>query len=99
MKPGEKGYTYVELLIAITVMALASLAAGAAIFQVFKNTERNNDRITVVCQVQNAGYWISRDAQMALSVSTTDNLSPPDFLGVNWTEWDDAGDPIYHSVT
>ena len=99
MKPGEKGYTYIELLIAITIMALASVAAGAAIFQVFKNTERNNDHITAVRQVQNAGYWISRDAQMALSVNTTANMTPPDFLGLNWTEWNDAGEPIYHSAT
>ncbi|MFC1862104.1 type II secretion system protein J [Chloroflexota bacterium] len=98
MKLGERGYTYIELLIAITIMALASTAAGAAIFQVLRNTERNNDHMTAVRQVQNAGYWISRDAQMALSVNVTDNMTPPDFLGLNWTEWDDDGDPIYHSV-
>ncbi|MFC1966513.1 type II secretion system protein J [Chloroflexota bacterium] len=99
MKPGEKGFTYVELLLAITIMALASVAAGAAIFQVFKNIQRNNDHITAVRQVQNAGYWIGRDALMALHVNTTDNLTPPDFLALNWTEWDDDGDPIYHSAT
>ena len=98
MKPGEKGYTLIELLVAITIMAVASGAAGAAIFQVLRNTERNNDHMTVVSQVQNAGYWISRDAQMAQSV-TADNLTLPDFLILSWTEWDDAGDPIYHSAT
>ncbi len=97
MKLGEKGYTLIELMIAITIMVLASGAAGAAIFQILRNTERNNDHLTVVRQVQNAGYWISRDAQMALSV-TTDNLTLPDFLIINWTEWDDAGDPTYHSA-
>ncbi len=98
MKLGEKGYTLIELLVAITIMVLASGAAGAAIFQIFRNTERNNDHLTAVHQVHNAGYWISRDAQMAQSV-TTDNLTLPDFLVLSWTEWDAAGDPIYHSVT
>ncbi len=97
MKPGEKGYTLVELLVAITIIAMASGAAGAAIFQILRNTERNNDYLTVVRQVQSAGYWISRDAQMAQSVAT-DNLTLPDFLIISWTEWDDAGDPIYHSA-
>ncbi len=98
MKLGERGYTLIELLVAITIMSLASTAAGAAIFQIFRGTERNNDHMTVVSQVQNAGYWISRDAQMAQSV-TTDNLTLPDFLILDWTEWDAAGDPIYHSAT
>lgn len=97
MKHGERGYTLIELIIAITIMVLASGTAGAAIFQILRNTERNNNHITAVRQVQNAGYWISRDAQMAQSISA-DNLTLPDFLVVNWTEWDDAGDPTYHSV-
>ncbi len=97
MKLGEKGYTLIELLIAITIMALATGAAGAAIFQVLRNTERNNDYMTVVRQVENAGYWISRDAQMAHSISA-DNLTLPDFLVINWTEWDEAGNPTYHSA-
>ena len=98
MKHGEKGYTLIELIIAITIMVLVSGAAGAVIFQILRNIERNNDHITAVRQVQNAGYWISRDAQMAQDV-TTDNLTLPDFLILSWTEWDDTGDPIYHSAT
>ena len=98
MKLGEKGYTLIELLIAITIMVLASGAAGAAIFQILRGMEGNNDHMTAVHQVQNAGYYISRDAQMAQSV-TTDGLTLPDFLVVNWTEWDEDGHPIYHSAT
>ena len=98
MKPGEKGYTLVELLIAITITVMVTGTAGAAIFQILRNTERNNDHITVVRQVENAGYWISRDAQMALGVTATGNLTLPDFLSLSWTEWDDDGNPIYHSA-
>jgi len=98
MRLSEKGYTLIELAIAITIMVLASTAASAAIFQIFNNIERNNDRLTAVFQVQYAGSLISRDAQMASSV-ITDNLTMPDFLIIDWTEWDAAGDPIYHSVT
>ena len=97
MKLGEKGFTLVELLVAITIMVVASGAAGAAIFQIFRGAERNNDHMTVVRQVQNAGYWISRDAQMAQTM-TTDDLTPPNFLIISWTE-DPTGDPIYHTVT
>lgn len=98
MKPGEKGFTLIELLISVTITVLASGAAGAAIFQTLKNTERNSDRMTVVRQVQNAGSWISRDAQMALSANSTASLTLPNFLVINWTEWDETGNPVYHSA-
>lgn len=99
MKPNERGYSLIELLIGITITVLASGAAGGAIFQILKNTERNSDHMTVVRQVQNAGYWISHDAQMALSVTTTDNLTLPDFLALSWTTWNGtSGNPVYHST-
>ena len=98
MKQGEKGFTAIELLVAITIIALIGSATATATFQVFKGTERSNNHMTAVRQVHNAGYWISRDAQMAQSV-TTDNLTPPDFLVLSWTERDYADEPTYHSVT
>jgi len=98
MKLGEKGFTYIELIVALAILALIGSATAAATFQVLRVTERNNDHMTVVRQVQNAGYWLSRDAQMAQSVSA-DNLTPPGFLVLNWTEWDYVDEPIYHSVT
>ncbi len=98
MKQGEKGFTHLELIIALSIMALVGVATALATFQVFKGTELSNTHMTVVNQVQNAGYWISRDAQRAQSV-TTDNLTPPDFLLISWTDWADPDDPIYHTAT
>lgn len=98
MKQGEKGFTAIELVVAMTIMALVGSAAATATVQVLKGTEYNNNHMTAVRQVQNAAYRISQDARMAQSI-TADNLTPPDFLVLTWTEWDDAGDPTYHSVT
>ena len=98
MKLGERGYTLIEVLISITIMALASSAAGGAIFQIMRNTERNADHMTVARQVQNAGDWISRDAQMSLGVSATANLTLPVFLVLRWTENVSSTQPIYHTA-
>jgi len=98
MKKKEIGFTIIELLIASSIMALASIAAGMALWQIFGGTEDNNERMTALHQVQNAGYWISRDCQMALSVNTTDTLLFPSFLNLGWTEWDDTGAPTYHLI-
>jgi len=98
MKLGEKGFTHIELIVALAIIALIGSATATATIQVLRGTERSNDYMTAVRQVQNAGYRISHDAQMAQGI-TTDNLTLPDFLVLGWTEWDSAGDPTYHSVT
>ncbi|MFC1916009.1 type II secretion system protein J [Chloroflexota bacterium] len=85
MKLGEKGFFYVELVVALAITALVGSAVTAAIFQVFKGTEKSNNHMTAVRQVQNAGYWIGHDTRMAQSL-TAENLTPPYFLVLNWTE-------------
>ena len=97
MKRSESGFTLIELLVAMAIVALLAAAAGATTLQLFASTERSNDHMTAVRQVQNAGYWISRDALMAES---TDNLTThPEFLILNWTEWGYDEESIYHKVT
>lgn len=98
MRRGERGFSLVELIISLGIIALVASAAGMVIFQVFKGTERNGDQMNLVRQVQNTGYWIGRDARMA-EIINTDNLTPPDFLEMEWTEWDSDGDPTYYEVT
>ena len=85
MKQGEKGFAFIELIVALAIITLIGSATATATLQVLKGTGRNNDHVTAVCQVQNVGYRISRDIQMAQSVSA-DNLTPPDFLILSWTE-------------
>lgn len=98
MKRGEKGFTFIELIVALGIIVLVGGAASMTTFQVFRGIDRNNAHNLVVQQVQNGGYWIGRDTRMALSVST-DNLTLPDFLVLGWTEWDGGGEPVYHTAT
>ena len=86
MKLGQKGFTLLELLIAVSVMVVAASAAGAGIFQTFQNNERNNDKNTAVIQLENASYWINRDVLMSQAVNT----SGSDFFSVNWTDYESS---------
>lgn len=98
MKSGEKGFTLVELLVAMVIMVTIGGAGAAATFQVLKGAERGNSYMSAVRQVENAGHWISRDALMSESIQT-DNLTPPNFLILNWVERDYVNQDIRHSAT
>ena len=84
MKKGQKGFTFLELLLALTISALIAGATLGSIFQVMKNTQRNNNQLTATREVQNAGFWIGKDAQLAQIVTV--NMTTPYFLQLDWTE-------------
>ncbi len=83
----ERGFTILELLITVGTVTLIAGAIISGIFMVFNISGRSGNHLVVVRQVQNAGYWISLDAQMADNVTTT-GLSSPQLLQLGWTDWD-----------
>ena len=102
MRRGERGFTLIEVLVVIAIVAIISAAATMSTFQAFNVTRRSNDHVVTIRQVQNAGYWISRDALMAQTIVVDDDdpgTPELEFLTLKWTEWsyDDASD--YHKVT
>ncbi len=89
MKSGEKGFTLVELLVAVAIMVCVSTAAGAGIIQIQMNTERNSNHMAAVLQVQNADQQISQDAKRAQCI-TAENLTSPEFLILTWIDGDNG---------
>lgn len=71
---GQRGFTLVELLVAVAISGLITSGLTMSIFQVFDSNARNSSEMTVVRQVQNAGHWVSRDTLMAQAVLPTEAL-------------------------
>lgn len=91
----QKGFTLIELMIAIAITALITGGAASAIFQVFNVNTLNSDHMKAIRQVQNAGFWISQDSQMAQIVVTDDDgtTAETEILILTWTGWEyDIGD-------
>jgi len=82
---GQKGFTLVELLIVIAITGLITGGITATIFQVFNINTHNTNRMTAVRQVQQAGFWVSPDVQMAQGVNASG--SPDVLLTLTWNEW------------
>ena len=96
LKKGEKGLTLVELLIVIAITGLIAGGITMTIFQVFNMNTRTTNRMTAVRQVQNAGFWVSPDVQMAQNVTPGEDPGFP--LTLTWTdEWatNDTHEVIY----
>ena len=94
----QRGFTLIELLIAIAITALITGGVTMAIFQTFTVSARNSSHMTAVRQVQNAGHWISQDAQMAQEVLIGGGAGFP--LTLTWTEWvDETVNKVIYSIT
>jgi prepilin-type N-terminal cleavage/methylation domain-containing protein len=79
----DMGFTLIELVMAMAIGAIISVAVVASIAQALNGSSRSSNHMVAVRQVQNAGYWVSRDAAMAQTTATD-----PDFLILSWTGWD-----------
>ncbi len=97
LNKSQKGFTVLELLIVFTVTGLVAGGITTAVFQIFDGSARSGNHMTAIRQVQNAGYWVSRDTQMAQSVDT-DNVTPPEILELTWTEWDGTGHEVVYRL-
>jgi len=77
-------------MIAIAITGIITGGITMTIFQVFSGNARSSNHMTAVRQVQNAGYWISHDTQMAHNVvpDPGDTGFP---LTLTWSDWD-SGD-------
>jgi prepilin-type N-terminal cleavage/methylation domain-containing protein len=86
----QRGFTLLEMLLALLIVGIIAGGITAAIFQVVMSSARTNNHMTAVRQVESAGYWVSHDVQMAgnvtlardadgfpLSLSWIESLGPP----------------------
>jgi len=65
----EKGFTLIEVVVGLAIISVITVAMGMTITTLVTNSQETTERSVVLRQVQNAGYSISRDVQMAEDVT------------------------------
>jgi prepilin-type N-terminal cleavage/methylation domain-containing protein len=65
MMKGERGFTLMELLIAIAIMGSIFGVLGESFHQVVTIPEYGNDKVTALHELQNVAHWVNLDGQMA----------------------------------
>lgn len=90
----QRGFTLIEIIATIAIMALIGVGATTATAQVCTQGSQNNDYTTASRHAMNAIHWISRDAMMAQTVEPNgaSGFLP---LVLNWVDWDNS----IHQVT
>ena len=68
MNKNQKGFTLIELMVAIAIAGLITGSITTAIFQIFDGNTRSSNHMTAIRQVQNAGDWITNDTLGAQEV-------------------------------
>ncbi len=96
----QRGFTLIELLVALAITGLLASGLGMTIFQILNGNAQSSSQMTVVRQVQNAGYWISQDTLMA-QVVEPDPGATGFPLTLTWTEFGVDGDVhrVVYSLT
>jgi prepilin-type N-terminal cleavage/methylation domain-containing protein len=92
----QKGFTLIEVIVALAITGLILTSAAMATIQVLKQSTRNNNYTTASRHSMNAIYWVSRDIQMAQVVAPSGDSGFP--LTLLWTEWDNSSHNVTYSI-
>jgi prepilin-type N-terminal cleavage/methylation domain-containing protein len=94
----EAGFTLIEILVSLAITALIGLGATMSIAQMLNQTARNNDFTTASRNAMNAVYWISRDAQMAQTISGVAGFPGTSDLSLAWVDWNNSSHNATYSM-
>jgi prepilin-type N-terminal cleavage/methylation domain-containing protein len=89
MNRGQKGFTLIELAIAMAISGFIAASVTMTMFQIVDSSGRTSNHMTAIRQVQSAGYWVSRDAQMVQQAPTVvEDSGELQSVTMDWTDWD-----------
>lgn len=90
---GEKGFTLIEVLIAVSVSALLAIGAGMTTMQILTSSRQNNDWNIAIRQAQSVGQYVSQDALMVSTIDIGDDPGTGDieFISLFWKDWESGG--------
>jgi prepilin-type N-terminal cleavage/methylation domain-containing protein len=97
LKKDQRGFTMIELLVAIAIAGIITGGITAAIMQILTINTRASNHMICVRQVQQAGKEVSKDALQAQNVTYTKD---PDFLlTLAWTDWEGSVNQVTYTIT
>ena len=96
IRKDQRGFTLVEMLVAIALVGLISLGIAAAIMQVLTINADASNHMIAVRQVQQAGKEVSKDTLQAQNVTCGGSNGFP--LTLAWEHWDSMDNVVVYTL-
>jgi type II secretory pathway pseudopilin PulG len=81
---GQKGYGLIEIIAGLALTGILVVGLTTFCIQTVTLSARAKNRMQAMTQVENAGYWVSRDVQMAENLTLGENAGFP--LQLAWVD-------------
>ena len=94
----ERGFTLIEVLVTVAILGAIMGVMTAAVIMIMKVSPQNNNWAIALRQVQNAGYWISRDVQMSDNLTFDGDPATPEFLTLYLPVMSDNQTIVYQTL-
>jgi prepilin-type N-terminal cleavage/methylation domain-containing protein len=95
-KSGQAGFTMIELVAVVAIMAVIGGSLTTTIYQMYTAADLGANRMAAVKEVESAVHWVSRDVQMAQTLTVAQYGGMPFTIG--WVEWDNTDHQIAYAI-
>jgi type II secretory pathway component PulJ len=85
-KKKQQGYSVLEIVISLALIGILGVGITGFTIQTFTYSMTSENRMKAMMQVDNAGYWVSRDVQMSANITLGEYAGFP--LELIWTDTD-----------
>lgn len=103
VKNSQKGFTLLEILVAMAVSGLLLTGVVGAIFQTLRITAESRLQITALEDIKNVAYWVGKDMVSANATNLVSGGPAVSNLTLQWTNYPYAASgnfaPVNHSVS
>ena len=92
----QRGFTLIELMVAICIASLIIGAITMTIFQVLVNPAQSSNHMTAVKQVENAIHWMRCDVVQAQIIEPSGSSGFP--LKLTWIDWNNTKSEVTYNL-
>ena len=98
----QKGFTLIEMLVALGVGTVILLVVVGAIFLVMRGTPEIRKEAVALADIDSAAHWLTRDVAMGLNTNLVNDAPPVTQMTITWADYTGAAEleeSVSHSVS